>query len=94
MRPVRAAFSIASMALSTMRVLDHHLDLHLGQEVDHIFGAAVELGMALLAAEALDLGDGDPADPDLVQRVLDVVELERLDDRLDLLHVRRLVRSC
>ena len=72
-------------------VLDHHLDLHLGQEVDDIFGAAIELGMALLAAEALDLGDGDPADPDLVERVLHVVELERLDDRFDLFHA---ARSC
>src|SRR6185295_18981287 len=68
------------------RVLDHHFDFHLGQEVDHIFGAAVEFGMALLPTEALDLGDRDSTDAHLVQRVLDVVELERLDDRLDLLH--------
>src|SRR5260221_13684340 len=61
-------------------ILDHHLDLHLGQEVDHIFSAAVELGMALLPAEALDLGDGDSGDADAVQRVLHVVELEGLDD--------------
>jgi hypothetical protein len=33
----------------------HDLDLHLGQEVDDIFGAAIELGMALLAAETLRL---------------------------------------
>ena len=67
-------------------VLDHHFDLHLGQEVDHIFGAAIELGMALLPAEALDLADRQPGDADLMQRVFDVVELERLDDRFDLLH--------
>ena len=47
---------------------------------------AIELGMSLLAAEALDLGDGDAGHPDVVQRVLHVVELERLDDRFDLLH--------
>ena len=73
-------------------VLDHHLDLHLGQEVDHIFGAAVELGVALLAAEALHFDHGHPGHADLVQRVLDVVELERLDDRLDLLHARAPLR--
>ena len=33
-------------------VLDDDLDLHLGEEVDDIFGAAIELGMALLPAEA------------------------------------------
>src|SRR5690348_17828036 len=33
-----------------------YLDLHLGQEIDHIFGAAVKLGVALLAAEALHFG--------------------------------------
>ena len=56
--PVLAALTMASMQRSTSVVLDHHLDLHLGQEVDHVFGAAVELGVALLAAEALDLGHG------------------------------------
>src|SRR6478752_6690323 len=34
-------------------VADHDLDLHLGQEVDDVFCAAVELGMAFLAAKAL-----------------------------------------
>ena len=40
-------------------VRDDDLDLHFGQKVDDIFGAAIELGMALLAAEALRLEDGD-----------------------------------
>src|SRR5829696_2368151 len=66
-------------------VLDHHLELHLGEEVDDIFGAAIELGMALLAPEPLRLGDGDSRHADLVQRLLHLVELERLDDRFDLL---------
>ena len=38
------------------------LELHLGQEVDHVLGAAVQLGVALLAAKALDFGDGDAPD--------------------------------
>ena len=41
------------------RVADDHLDLHLGQEVDDVLGAAIELGVALLAPEALDLGHGE-----------------------------------
>src|SRR5215831_9528431 len=52
------------------RILHDDLDLHLGQEVDHVFGAAVELGVALLTAEALCLGHGDPLDADFVQGLL------------------------
>ena len=84
--PVRAALTMASIACSSMLVGDHHLDLHLGQEVDDVLGAAIELGVALLAAEALDLGDGEAGDADLGQRFAHFVELERLDDRFDLLH--------
>src|SRR5688572_32539788 len=64
----------------------HHLDLHLGQEIDHVLGAAVQLGMALLAAEALDLGDGQAGDADLGKRLAHFVELERLHDGFDLFH--------
>ena len=67
-------------------VLYNYLDLHLWQEVDDIFGTAVEFGMTFLAAEALHLGDGDAADPDVMQGVLHVVELERFDDGFDLFH--------
>src|SRR5690606_31547079 len=65
---------------------EHDLDLHLGQKVDDVFGPAIEFGVALLAAEALGLGDGDALQADLLQRLLHLVELEGLDDGLDLLH--------
>ena len=68
------------------RILHDDLDFHLRQKIDDVFGAAIKLGMALLPAEALGLGDGDALDPDLVKRLLHLVELERLDDGLDLLH--------
>src|SRR3546814_16644744 len=67
-------------------VLQDDLDFYLGQEIDDVFGAAVELGVALLAAEALGLGQRDALDADLVQRFLHLVQLERLDDRFDLFH--------
>jgi hypothetical protein len=35
------------------RVGHHDFKLHLGQEIDHIFGAAIQFGMALLAAKPL-----------------------------------------
>src|SRR5258708_3312763 len=67
-------------------ILDDELDLHLGQEVDHVLGAAIELGMSLLPSEPLGFQDSDALEPDLVQRILHFVELEGLDDRFDLLH--------
>src|SRR2546422_478571 len=68
------------------RVRHDQLDLDLGQKVDRVLGTAVELGVALLPSEAAHLRHGHPDDAQLRQRLLDVVELERLDDRFDLLH--------
>src|SRR5262245_5476621 len=68
-------------------VFDDQFDVHLGQEVDDVFGAAIEFGMSLLPSEPLGLQDGDALEPDLVQRILHLVELEGLDDRFDLLHL-------
>ena len=67
-------------------VRNDDLDLDLGQEVDGVLAAPVELGVALLASEAAHLGHGHADHPDRGERFLDVVELERLDDGLDLFH--------
>ena len=55
--PVLAAAMIVGHHLVHQRVGHHDLDLHLGQEVDRVLRAAVELGVALLAPEAPHLGD-------------------------------------
>ena len=55
---VLAAATMASTAPVDLIVRQHDLDLHLGQEVDDVFRAAVQFGVPLLAAEALDLADG------------------------------------
>src|SRR6266446_6579965 len=68
------------------RLFHDDLDLHLRQKVDHVFGPAIKLGMAFLAAEPLGLGDRDPFDADLVKSLLHLVQLEGFDDRLDLFH--------
>ena len=47
-------------------VVDHQLDLHFGQEVDNIFRASVELGVAFLATEALCLDNRQAFQADLV----------------------------
>ena len=62
------------------------LDLQLGHHVGRIFGPAVNLGLALLPPEALDLGHGHAADPDLGQRLAHLIELERFDDCNDQFH--------
>src|SRR5690606_16616736 len=62
------------------------LDLELGQEVDDVFGAAVQLGMALLPAEALDLGDGQARHAGIAEGFAHLVELERPDDGDDQFH--------
>src|SRR5687768_5257675 len=68
------------------RVVDGRFDLHLGQEVHHVLGAAVQLGVALLAPEPLDLGHRDALHADRAERFTHFVELERLDDRGHHLH--------
>src|SRR5205823_5664382 len=52
---------------------EHHLDLHLGQEIDHVLRAPIQLGVAFLTSEPLDLGDGKPEDAHVRQRLLHFV---------------------
>ena len=65
---------------------DRDLELDLRQEVDDVLRPAVQLSVALLAAEALHLGRGDPRHPGFRQRLAHVVHLEGLDDGHDHLH--------
>src|ERR1700687_1972576 len=68
------------------RVADDHFDLHLGQEIDHVLGAAIKLGMSFLAPESLHFGDGESGNSDLGERFAHLVELELLTYVFDLLH--------
>src|SRR5487761_2026881 len=65
---------------------NHYFDLHLGQKVDNVLGAAVELGVALLPPEPLGFGDGNALQSDFLKRFFDLVELEWLDDGFDFFH--------
>ena len=65
---------------------DRDLDAQLGQEIHDIFGAAIDFGVALLAAVTLDLGDGHAVDADGRQRLAHLVKLEGFDDRDDEFH--------
>lgn len=66
--------------------IDHNFDLDLGDEVDHVFGAAVDFLMPFLPAVSFDLRNRHPLDADFVQCLLDIIQLERLDDGLYFLH--------
>ena len=63
-----------------------HLDLHLGHEVHLVLGAAVDLGVAALAAEPLDVGRGEAVHADVAQGFLHLLDAVRLHDRGDELH--------
>src|SRR4030095_8129266 len=64
----------------------HHLDLDLGKEVHRVLAARIEFRGPLLPAEAANLGNRHADNAYAGQRLLDVVELERLDDGFDPLH--------
>src|SRR6266540_1078797 len=67
-------------------IVDEDLDPDLGNEVDRVLGAPVHLGVPALAAETLDVGDGETLHTEVLDGVLHVVDLERLDDAHDELH--------
>src|SRR6056297_3320293 len=67
-------------------VVEHHVDLYLGQEIHHVFGPAIKFGMAFLAPEPLDLDHRKALNACFLHRFLHLVEFEGLDDRFDLFH--------
>ena len=84
--PVLAALTMVATAASTCLSVSDEFELDLGQEVHGVFAAAVDFGVALLAAEALDFGDGHALDADFAEGVFDFFELEGLDDGFNFLH--------
>ena len=58
--PVRAAFTIASTTPWASSSAHEDLDAHLRDEVHLVLGAPVDLGVAPLAPEPLDVGGGEP----------------------------------
>ena len=64
---------------------DHHFEFDLGQQIHVVFLAAIDLFVAFLPAVAANFGDGHAVDADLLQGGLDLLQLERLNDRFDLL---------
>src|SRR5262249_8066403 len=61
-------------------------DFDLGQEIDGILAAAIDLRMALLAAKAFDFSDGHAFDTNVSEGILDLFEFEGFDDGFNFLH--------
>src|SRR5829696_5540301 len=69
---------------------DHDLDLHLRNEVHLVLGASVDLGVAALTAEPLDVARREAHHAGIAQGFLDLLDAVRLHDRGDELHRRTL----
>ena len=78
--PVWAAIWMASIDPVGDGLVDGDFDLHLGHEAHGIFGTAIELGVAALAAMALHFGDGDALDAKGAEGLAHLFELEWFDD--------------
>src|SRR2546427_700156 len=65
---------------------EHELQFDFGKEIHGVFAAAVDLRVALLAAESFDLGDGHAFDADFTEGVFHLFEFEWFDDRFDFFH--------
>src|SRR5690606_20125208 len=70
------------------------LEFELGQEVNGVFGAAIDFGMALLTAVALDLGDGHAVDVEKIEGLADLLEPRRFYDGDQQFHVCSFPRSA
>src|SRR5680860_41710 len=48
-------------------IVQNHINLNFGQEIDNVFSAAIQLGMAFLAAKSLDLNHAEALDAGVLQ---------------------------
>src|SRR6267154_1356889 len=69
-------------------IVDHDLDLDLGQKAHRVLRTTIDLGLALLPAEAFHFAHRQALDAERRQGVPDLVQLEGLEDRHDHFHCR------
>src|ERR1019366_10743788 len=65
--------------LISQGVVDDDFQLDLGKKIDGVFAAAIELGVALLAAVSASFQNGDSLDARFDQGFLDCIQLGGLD---------------
>ena len=78
-------------------LLDHgigqdDLDLDFREEIDRVFAAAVNFRVALLAAKALDFGNGQALRAHCGESLFNFFKFERFDNGVDFFHGLRLAR--
>ncbi len=66
---------------------------HFRQKIHHILRAAVQLGMAFLAAKTFHLSDRHAGNADFSQCFADIVQLEGFNNRINLFSCYSLKRS-
>jgi hypothetical protein len=66
--------------------MDYELDFDLGEEIDGVFAATIELCVAFLAAMAAGFENGHAFNACFEQCVFDSVEFGRLENGFDLKH--------
>jgi hypothetical protein len=71
-------------------VRNHDLKFHFRQEIDGIFGAAINFAVTFLPAEPFYLAQRHPFHAHFCERILYGLGLEGFDDRLDLFHRAKL----
>src|ERR1700737_4037720 len=65
---------------------EHDFHFHFRQKIDGVFAATIDFGMTFLATEAFHFGHGHTFNTKLGEGFLDLLELERLDDRFQFFH--------
>ena len=65
---------------------EHHFEFDFGEEIDGVFTAAIDFGVAFLAAKPLDFGDRHALDADFTERILHFLQFEWFYDGFDFLH--------
>src|SRR6266581_7673695 len=68
-------------------VREHDFHFHFRQKIHGVFATPINLGVAFLPAEPFHFRDGHPFDAKFGERLLDLFELERLDNRFQFFHV-------
>ena len=65
----------------------HNLQFDFRQEIDSVFTAAIDFGVAFLPAKSFDFSHRHPFNADFTEGVLHFLQFERFDYRFNLLHV-------
>jgi hypothetical protein len=87
-KPILPAFAAATDGFIHHVVRHHDFHFHFGQKINRVFAPPINFSVPFLPAEPFDFRDGHSFDPELGQRLFDLLELERFDDGFQFFHLR------